>query len=384
MPDATDLTSSTPEPKRSPRRCALKVSGFIFILLAAYLLFWPVPADPAAWSPPPDPGFTGPYEANTALASAERRGDNDGLGPGWGLGPEDVAIDATGRMYTGFVNGRIVRFDPDEPDDAKATVVVDTGGRPLGLHFDSRGQLVVADAERGLLSVDPDSGALTVLATEHDGVPFKYTDDLDIAADGRIYFSDASWKFGVHDTNVDLLEHRANGRLLVYDPRTQTTELLLDDLYFANGVALSPDESFVLVCETGKYRVRRYWLTGAQAGTNDMFIDNLPAFPDGVSCNNRDTFWVALIAPRSSRLDRFHPHPWIKRIMLRLPRFLHPPAVHHGALIGLDLDGNVIHNLQDSTGEHFATVTSVEEHDGWLYLGSLELNVFGRIRVPER
>ena len=70
--------------------------------------------------------------------------------------------------------------------------------------------------------------------------------------------------------------------------------------------------------------------------------------------------------------------------MLRLPRFLHPPAVHHAALIGLDLEGNVIHNLQDASGTGFATVTSVEEHDGLLYLGSLELDVFGRIPVPSR
>ena len=65
------------------------------------------------------------------------------------------------------------------------------------------------------------------LATEADGVPFAFTDDLDIASDGRIYFSDASSKFHQPDYILDLLEARPHGRLLRYDPSTGKTEVLL-------------------------------------------------------------------------------------------------------------------------------------------------------------
>lgn len=72
------------------------------------------------------------------------------------------------------------------------------------------------------------------------------------ARDGSVYMSDASAKFGFHNFEMDLLEARPNGRLLKYDPASNTTTLLLPDLFFANGVALSTDQDFLIVCETWK------------------------------------------------------------------------------------------------------------------------------------
>jgi sugar lactone lactonase YvrE len=105
------------------------------------------------------------------------------------------------------------------------------------------------------------------------------SNDLDVAADGTIYFTDASSKFSLTELRADLLEHQPNGRLLSYDPTTKQTRVLLRNLYFANGVAVSPDQSFVLINDTGTYSVRRYWLKGEKAGQSDVFIDNLPGFP---------------------------------------------------------------------------------------------------------
>ena len=78
-------------------------------------------------------------------------------------------------------------------------------------------------------------------------------------------FSGASTRFGAAESGgtyaaslLDLMEHTRNGRLLVYDPETGRATTLLDGLSFANGVAVSPDQSFVLVNETGEYRVIRH------------------------------------------------------------------------------------------------------------------------------
>ena len=79
----------------------------IVVLLLIYLLFWPVPIDPAAWTPPEAPTKTGVYEPNTRLASVEK------IGVGAGVGPEDVAIDSQGRIYGGMQDGRILRFQAD-------------------------------------------------------------------------------------------------------------------------------------------------------------------------------------------------------------------------------------------------------------------------------
>ena len=343
------------------------------VLFLVYLLFWPVSIDPAAWTPPEAPAQTGVYEPNTRLACVEK------IGVGAGVGPEDVAIDSQGRIYSGMQDGRILRF---QADGSRYEVFADTGGVPLGLHFDAAGNLVVCDAYNGLLSITPE-GSITVLSTEQGGVPFRITDDVDIASDGTIYFSDASFKFTGAKLMADLMEHRPNGRLLAYDPNNKTTRLVLDKLYFANGVAVSPDQSFVLVAETGKYQVQRHWLTGPKKGESDIFIDNLPGFPDGISSNDKDTFWLALVqGPESRRdMDSILPQPFIRKIFMRMPESVSVPK-NDGFVLGLDVDGRVIYNLQDPSGS-YVQISSVEEHDGMLYLGSLVEDAIGRLPVPQ-
>jgi sugar lactone lactonase YvrE len=222
------------------------------------------------------------------------------------------------------------------------------------------------------------SGAVKVLAVEADGVKFGCLNDLDVGADGTIYFSEASSKFPMSQFANDLLEHRPNGRLLALDPQTQKPRTLLRDLYFANGVAVSPDQSFVLVVETGKYRVRRLWLKEPKVGQNDIFIDNLPGFPDGISSNGRDRFWLALPTPRLAIVDRMLPRPFLRRIVARLPKFLQPAPKRYSFVLGLDQSGRVVENLQNGSPDCYAEISNVLEHNGALYLGSIGEDTIGR------
>jgi sugar lactone lactonase YvrE len=351
---------------------------FLLTALAAlvllYLLAWPVPIDPAAWSPPPAPAFEGSFAVNERLRATER------LGRGIGVGPEDVAIDAEGRIYGGFEGGWIMRL---RPDGSQPEVFASSGGRPAGLRFDARGNLLVCDCDRGLVSIDP-AGNVRVLSSEAGGIPFRLTDDLDVAADGTIYFTDASWKFPFNEYILDFLEHQPNGRLLAYDPATGTTRVLLDRLYFANGVAVSPDQSFLLVVESATYSVRRYWLSGEKKGTSEVFVENLPGVPDGILSNGGDLYWLALASPRDAGLDRLLPHPFLRKIGARLPAALLPKPKKYGFVLGLDATGRVVHNLQDPTGAGYANVTNVVEHGGYLYLGSLSENAIGRVAFSDQ
>ncbi|HVS82319.1 MAG TPA: SMP-30/gluconolactonase/LRE family protein [Pyrinomonadaceae bacterium] len=343
----------------------------VVFALVVYLLAWPVPINPAVWTPPVAPELTGVYAQNSELARIERlRVD--------GFAPEDVAIDSQDRIYCGAADGRIFRF---QKDGTKPEVFASTKGRPLGLVFDHNGNLIVADAMMGLMSISPD-GKGQVLSTEADGVPFRCTNDLDVAADGTIYFTDASYRFPLTQLKADLLEHQPNGRFLAYDPRTKQTRVLLRDLYFANGVAVSPDQSFVLVNDTGSYRVRRYWLSGPKQGQSDIFIDNLPGFPDGISSNGRDMFWLALVNRRDSALDGLMPHPFLRKVVMRLPNFLQPNIKRYAFVLGLDANGRVVRNLQDPSPQCFAQIANVVEHKGVLYFGSIGESAVGRMPLP--
>lgn len=360
------------------KRTLLILIGLCVVLLL-YLFFWPVRIDPVAWTPSPAPPLTGQYQSNNLLAKTERLSlGNDGAPTGKGFGPEDVALDSAGRIYGGLDDGRIMRL---QADGTRPEVFANTGGRPLGLVFDRHGNLIVADANKGLLSIAAD-GAVTVLTTTADSLPFACTNDLDIAADGTIYFTDASSKFPLSNFTAEFLEHRGNGRFLAYDPKSKTTRTVLRDLSFANGVAVSPDQSFVLVVETGAYRVHRVWLNGSKQGQSEVFVDNLPGFPDGILSNRKDKFWLALVTPRDATLDKLLPHPFLRKAVARLPKFLQPAPKRYSFLLGLDLNGRVIANLQDGSPECYAEIANAVEHQGSLYFGSIGESAVGRYRLP--
>ena len=176
----------------------------------------------------------------------------------------------------------------------------------------------------------------------------------------------------------DFLEHQPNGRLLALDPQSQRPRTLLSDLYFANGVAVSPDQTFVLVAETGKYRVRRVWLNESK---NDIFIDNLPGFPDGISSNGKDKFWLALVTPRQALIDRMLPHPFVRKIVVRLPKFVQPAPQRYSFVLGLDTQGRVVDNLQNDSADCYAQIANVIERNGALYFGSIGEDTVGRFSL---
>jgi sugar lactone lactonase YvrE len=362
--------------KRFLRRILLFFAALVAIV-ALYLLVWPVPISPQAWTPPTAPPLSGPYEQNSQLAHVLQLGI---VPPAQGFAPEDVALDTEDRVYAGFDDGHIKRLTGD---DGHWEDFSNTNGRPLGLAFDANGNLIVADAIKGLLSIARD-GSVTVLTTGAEGVPLGCTNDLGIATDGTIYFTDASSKFPLTNFTADILEHGPNGRFLAYDPKTKTTRTLLRDLSFANGVAVSPDQSFVLVVETGAYRIHRLWLTGPRAGQTEIFIDNLPGFPDGLSSNGRDKFWLALVTPRDTLLDKLLPHPFLRKVVARLPKFLQPAPKRYSFVLGLDPNGRVIDNLQDGSTDCYAEIANVVEHQGSLYFGTIGERTVGRHRLASQ
>jgi sugar lactone lactonase YvrE len=283
-------------------------------------------------------------------------------------------------VYTGDADGRILRFDPA---GGGFEAVTTTGGRPLGLAFGSDGTLYVCDAVKGLLSLAPGAKEPRTLATGHGGVPFRFVDDADVGPDGTVYFTDASSRFGPAHYREDVMEHGGAGRLLAWRPSAGSTELLLSGLQFANGVAVAGDGASVLVAELGAYRIIRYWLAGAKKGTSEVFLDNLPGFPDNVTLSrSRGIFWVALFSPRVKTVDVLAPYPFLREVVIRLPMWLQPQPARHAFVLGLDQQGRVAFNLQHDSSEAFAPVTSAREHGGWLWLGSLSREALGRVRAP--
>lgn len=347
--------------------------------LLAYLTLWPVPAEPVAWQPPADAGHAGVHAGNTRLAGLQHialDGDH---------GPEHVALGPDGRLYAAVASGNVLRI---AADGSGREVFTNTGGRVLGFDFDAAGHLIAADAIRGLLSISP-AGETTVLADSFEGEPIRFADAVVVAADGRIYFSDASTRFGpaawggtFEASLLDILEQSATGRVFEYDPRRRALRLVARGLSFANGVALSADQRTLFVAETGRYRV---WAIDADASGLDLLqatpqarvlLDNLPGYPDNLMRGLGGRLWLGFTKPRSAVVDAIAPYPFLRRLTLRLPRALWPVPPAYGHVVAFTEDGRIVADLQDPTGA-YAETTAVTETRERLYIQSLHADTLG-------
>jgi len=285
-----------------------------------------------------------------------------------GHGTEDVLVDDAGRVLTGTEDGRLFRISAD---GGVVEMLAMTGGRPLGLEFAPDWSLIVCDAHRGLLRVDLRTETVEVLVDQVAGVPLRFCNNAAVAADGTIYFTDSTRDLGIEHWKADLLAHSRTGRLLRRDPDGEV-EVLLHGLAFANGVALAGDESYVAVAETGAYAVQRLWLTGARAGKVEPFVENLPGFPDNISTGSDGRIWVTVASPRDRVLDFLLPrHPLLRRIVWALPERLHPAPKRTVRVQAYDDAGTLVHDL-NGTHDRFHMVTGVREHDGVVWMGSLQ------------
>eukprot|EP00252_Welwitschia_mirabilis_P015802 TRINITY_DN350_c0_g1_i1.p1 TRINITY_DN350_c0_g1~~TRINITY_DN350_c0_g1_i1.p1 ORF type:complete len:283 (-),score=-11.96 TRINITY_DN350_c0_g1_i1:245-1093(-) len=182
----------------------------------------------------------GIFPANARLEEAEM------LAKGQVHGPEDMLFDS-GDIFTCTSDGWVKRISFSDAGDLRVHNWTFVGGRPLGLARYA-GDLVVCEPFQGLLHVS--KGHYRILTNKFRGQDIQFADGVDVKKDGMIYFSDVSSKYNMNTWVFDLLEGRPHGRLFEYDPQTDSTSLLLDGLYFPNGVALSPSQDFLVFCES--------------------------------------------------------------------------------------------------------------------------------------
>lgn len=351
-----------------------KAAAVVLLVSTGLLaLAWLVsPVEPVAWTPPATAPLEGPYAPNQRLQPVEW----------WArelVGPEAITIAPDGALLAGLKDGRVVKLKVgvDTPE-----VIADTKGRPLAMAFHPDGRLIICDAHGGLMALGP-SGKLETLATEQGGLPFHFVDDLAITKDGTIYFSDASARNSIERFTEDLLEHQTTGRVLKYVPGSKELTRVAEGFAFANGVALSGDESFLVVAETGTYQLWRLWLQGPKAGQKELFTDSLPGFPDNVRWSaSRNGFWVAIGSPRKHEVDLLADWPNVRRIVAALPRALQPKPARHAYVLLVDLEGRPVESFQRDAPDSYSPIASATEHEGWLYLGSFAREGVARFKLP--
>jgi len=125
----------------------------------------------------------------------------------------------------------------------------------------------------------------------------------------------------------------------------------------------------------------KYWLKGAKAGTTEIFIDNLPGFPNGISIRENGTYWLGFTTKRNDALDKIHPKIGMKKLVYSLPNFLQPKADKFGMVINISANGSIIDTFFDTKGKTLFEAGSVKEHNGYLYIGGDVIPYIGKYKM---
>ncbi|XP_068132849.1 adipocyte plasma membrane-associated protein-like [Hyperolius riggenbachi] len=363
--------------------------GFSAALLAVVLGFYllPSPIDPEPFTFDKPQALIGPLAVNRKIHQGKRHFY------GQLKGPESFCSDREGNLYTGTVDGKLWRIHGEQ-----INLITQMGknvsgcgtpdyepecGRPHGVRMDSEGYLIVADSYFGLFRVHPETGEKQILISNKegvDGIPFRFLNGLELSRNGTIFFTDSSSKWGRRHHRYEVLETNHLGRLLRYDPVKGEAKTMLADLYMANGLALSPDEDYILIAETSIARILRFWLSGTKAGMKEVFVDNLPGYPDNIRMSTTGTYRVGLSTTRFPGffppfLDAIAPYPALKRFIVKMT----PLAAYsvllrkHGLFLEVNHNGEIVDSFHDPDGSVTWAISDVYEHQGQLYLGNTDL-----------
>ena len=160
-------------------------------------------------------------------------------------------------------------------------------------------------------------------------------------------------------------------------------EVLKEDLYFANGVAMASDGRSVFVLETYRYRLSRFWLDGPRAGEWEIVDDNLPGIPDGLLSDGEGRLYIAMDTQRVPLIHFLHANPFITRLITKLPRSVWARGGRpKGFILVMSEDGEYLDSYHDPDGRFGFIANVVPSEDGTLWIGSLTEDVIGRYSPP--
>eukprot|EP00057_Strongylocentrotus_purpuratus_P014632 XP_011669106.1 PREDICTED: adipocyte plasma membrane-associated protein [Strongylocentrotus purpuratus] len=422
--DQPTSRKSHPQEKSFLSNCCkqiLYIDGVLFLMLVIYLMLKSTPVDPEAYRLPPPRPWTGPLAENNKLQQGKRLVENKVFGP------ESLAL-KNGRLYTGTVDGKVVEISNEKDVKVVARLGGSTCGdtmgeeercgRPLAVRFIDE-KLYVMDAFFGLYQLDITGGICAVgsrietpvckvgirhwvmrcwhvdhemalcnkrvrklplqlvsTKTSHGGHTMKFANDFEQLDNGTFLFSDTSHKWHMTQYGLLVLENKPCGRLLWYDPETKTSGVAKDGLYSPNGIQLSPKKDFLLIAESTRYRITKYYVKGPKKGKTEIFADNLPGMPDNISPSRDGGYWVGFALANSRmgpmKMDVVAPLPWLRKIVAKLvdPTSLVPYMPQHGLIIELNQKGEIVQSLHDPSGKVVPSVSEVLDTGDALYLGS--------------
>ena len=193
---------------------------------------------------------------------------------------EGPSFDADGNLYIVDIPfGRIFRISPDR----KWTLVVEYDGWPNGLKIDAAGRILVADYMHGIMELDARAGKMLPILTARNSESFRGCNDLHIARNGDIYFTDQG-QTGLHDPTGRVYRLHSSGQL----------DCLINTGISPNGLVLDASEHVLFVAMTRDNAVWRapFMKDGSVSKVGRFCSLFGPSGPDGMTMDSAGRLFV--------------------------------------------------------------------------------------------
>jgi SMP-30/Gluconolactonase/LRE-like region len=323
------------------------------------------------------PPLDGAFSPNDRLDACAPIGD-----PIPGL--DDVVAAKDGSVY--IAAGRKV-FKLAGNGLVDRSLVAEFEGDASGLAIHPDGRLLVCVAGRGLAALDPRRPNPRWLESA-DGHNFAGLTSVTAAPDGRIFVVEGSTGRAPNQWRHDLMEKRSNGRLVVCGPDLDKAQVLLSDLPYPYGVAVSADGKWLWLTEAWAHRLSRFALRDNGVGPREVIAPNLPGYPARLHLDAHGGFFLGVFARRThliefvlkeddfrkDMIEAMAPEYWIAPAFKGGSDCLEPmqiggvkalgiqkpwaPPRSYGLLVHLDADGNATDSLHSRAGGRFHGVTA--------------------------
>jgi gluconolactonase len=217
-------------------------------------------------------------------------------GARWSEGP---AWFAAGRylVWSDIPNDRMLRFDET---DGSVSVFRHPSMNSNGNTVDREGRLVTAEHRGRRITRTEHDGRVTVLADRYGGGRFNSPNDVVVASDGAVWFTDPD--YGIRtDYEGDKAEAEQDGRHVYRIAPSGEVTRVADDLVAPNGLAFSPDERFLYVSDTGRSHfeggprhMRRFEVVdGARLRGGEVFAVCADGVFDGLRVDTDGRIWTS-------------------------------------------------------------------------------------------
>jgi gluconolactonase len=199
-------------------------------------------------------------------------------------------------LWSDIPNNRIMRW---LEADGHVSVFRAPADFANGNTRDRVGRLITCEHGSRRVTRTEFDGSITVLMDRFDGKPLNAPNDVVVAADGGIWFTDPGYGI-LTDYEGFKSEPELPMRVYRIDPATGDAQIVADDFVRPNGLAFSPSEQRLYIVDSGithggPAHIRVFDVAGATLRNGKIFAEDFaPGTTDGIRVDRVGNVWASM------------------------------------------------------------------------------------------